>query len=62
MYASYDYLGVSGQGYVVEAGNDYIFTISTDSHNAKVMDNATITASVAENIYYNMIRLPVKMW
>jgi len=54
MYASYDYLGVSGQkGYVVEAGNDYIFTISTDSHNAKVMDNATITASVAENIYYN---------
>lgn len=52
-YASYDYLGKSGQkGYVVEAGN-YTFTLSTDSHNAKSMTDAVITASVANNIYYD---------
>ena len=53
-YASYDYLGITGQkGYVVEAGNDYVFTISTDSHNAKNMENATITASIAADIRYD---------
>ena len=53
-YASYDYKGITGQkGYVVEKGDDYKFTISTDSHNAKEMENAVITASVAANIVYD---------
>lgn len=53
-YASYDYKGITGQkGYVVEAGNDYVFTISTDSHHAKDMTDATITASVASDIHYD---------
>ena len=53
-YASYDYKGVTGQkGYVVEAGNDYVFTLSTDSHHAKDMSDATITASIAGDIRYN---------
>ena len=53
-YASYDYLGITGQkGYVVEQGNDYLFTISTDSHHAKDMDDAVITASVATDIRYD---------
>ena len=52
-YASYDYKGITGQkGYVVEAGNDYVFTISTDSHNAKSMSDAIITATVASDIRY----------
>jgi beta-glucosidase len=53
-YASYDYLGITGQkGYVVEAGNDYLFTISTDSHHAKEMEDAVITASIASDIRYD---------
>ena len=52
-YASYDYKGVTGQkGYVVEAGNDYIFTLATDSHHAKDMENATVTASIVGDIRY----------
>lgn len=52
-YASYDYKGISGKkGYVVEAGDDYKFTLSTDSHHAKDMNDAVITASVKEDIRY----------
>lgn len=52
-YASYDYLGITGQkGYVVEAGNDYVFTLGTDSHHTKDMSDATITASIASDIRY----------
>ena len=52
-YASYDYKGLTGQkGYVVEAGNDYVFTLGTDSHHAKNMTDATFTASVAADIRY----------
>lgn len=51
-YASYDYKGITGQkGYVVEAGN-YSFTLGTDSHHAKEMSDAVITANVAGNIRY----------
>ena len=51
-YASYDYKGITGQkGYVVEAGS-YVFTLGTDSHHAKEMSDATITANVAANIRY----------
>ena len=37
---------------MVEAGNDYVFTLGTDSHHAKEMSDATITANVAANIRY----------
>lgn len=51
-YASYDYKGITGQkGYVVEAGN-YSFTLGTDSHNAKDMSNAVVTANIAGDIRY----------
>ena len=51
-YASYDYKGVTGKkGYVVEAGN-YTFTIGTDSHNAKNMENAVVVANIAGDIRY----------
>ena len=51
-YASYDYKGITGQkGYVVEKGN-YTFTLGTDSHNAKAMENATVIASIAGDIRY----------
>ena len=53
-YASYDYKGITGQkGYVVEAGN-YSFTLGTDSHNAKDMSNAVMTANIAGNIRYEV--------
>ena len=51
-YASYDYKGITGQkGYVAEKGN-YTFTLGTDSHNAKAMENATVIASIAGDIRY----------
>lgn len=51
-YASYDYKGVTGKkGYVVEKGN-YTFTLGTDSHNAKTMENATVVASIDGDIRY----------
>ncbi len=51
-YASYDYKGITGQkGYVTEKGN-YTFTLGTDSHNAKAMENATVIASIAGDIRY----------
>lgn len=52
-FAAYDCYGLSGtEGYIAEKG-DYIFTISTDAHNAKGMDNATVTASIAADIIYD---------
>ena len=52
-YASYDYKGLTGtKGYVVESGN-YTFTLGTDSHNAKAMENATVVASIAGDIRYD---------
>ena len=52
-FASYDCYGLSGtQGYIAEKG-DYTFTISTDAHNAKDMENATVTASIASDIIYD---------
>lgn len=53
-YASYDNYDKDGdgyRGYVVEAG-EYLFTISTDAHTAKDMDQAVFTASAEENIKY----------
>lgn len=52
-YASYDCYDKDGDGYcgyVVEAG-EYKFTLSTDAHSAKDMDNAVILAT-AEKIKY----------
>lgn len=51
-FASYDCYARSGKaGYIVEKG-DYLFTISTDAHNAKDMADATFTASAAGDIRY----------
>lgn len=50
-YDCYDRNGDNNKGYEVENG-DYIFTLSTDAHTAKDMDNATFTANVAETILY----------
>ena len=50
-YDCYDKNGNSFKGYEVEAG-DYIFTISTDAHNAKAMQNATYTAGIEQDIRY----------
>ena len=54
-YASYDNYGVGSddgyRGYVVEEG-EYKFTISTDAHTAKDMDDAVVTASAAADIRY----------
>ena len=54
LYASYDCYDKNANGfagYEVEAG-DYVFTLSTDAHNAKDMSGAVFTASVAAGIRY----------
>lgn len=50
-YDCYDKNGNGFKGYEVEAG-DYLFTISTDAHNAKDMTGATFTAAVETGIRY----------
>lgn len=53
-YASYDCYDKDGdgyRGYVVEEGS-YSFTLSTDAHTAKSMENAVVTASAAEAVKY----------
>lgn len=53
-YASYDCYDKDADGYcgyVVEAG-EYRFTISTDAHTAKNMDEAVITATAENKIKY----------
>ena len=50
-YDCYDKNKDGKTGYIAEAG-DYVFTISTDSHNAKDMENSTFTANIADDILY----------
>lgn len=52
-FASYDCYGISGtKGYIAEKG-EYIFTVSTDAHNAKDMENALVTSEITEDIVYD---------
>lgn len=50
-YDCYDKNKDGKTGYIAEAG-DYVFTISTDAHNAKEMENSTFTANIADDILY----------
>ena len=53
-YASYDCYDRNGneyKGYELEAG-DYVFTVSTNAHTAKDMENAIFTAHVTETVFY----------
>lgn len=50
-YDCYDQNANGNKGYEVEAG-DYVFTISTDAHNAKAMENAAFSAHVDDTIFY----------
>lgn len=51
-YDCYDKNGNGSKGYELEAG-DYVFTLSTDAHHAKDMDDAAFSASVSATIFYN---------
>lgn len=54
LFASYDCYDKNKNefaGYEVEKG-DYVFTLSTDAHNAKAMDYATYSVSVPKEIFY----------
>lgn len=51
-FASYDCYARSGKaGYIVEKG-DYLFTISTDAHNAKDMEKAVFHVPAAEDLRF----------
>lgn len=50
-YDCYDKNNDGKTGYIAEAG-EYVFTISTDAHNAKDMANSTFTANISADILY----------